>query len=369
MKKYVLNSNSEIQMPNQRQRPNANGIARSSILPFGFESISSLRFRASLVIGFFGSCYWWLCVREAVGSFAGRCRSEHIFKNYSYPFNVKTGMRISILWVFLLFQASCFSERPGIRAESRRPLPNSTYTNGLGMVFVPIPPGTFVMGSPSDDPGRDADETMHTVTISEGFYMQTTEVTQGQWLELMGDNPSYFKGCGMDCPVENVSWVDSQLFIRRLNDREGTNKYRLPTEAEWEYACKAGSETAFANGKIEERLCGYEPNLDKMGWYCGNSGKSLHPVARKQPNVWGLYDMHGNVWEWCEDRSDWEGKSVVTDTYRDPVVDPVGRIGAGRVNRGGAWTSYARFCRSSFRNRSDPHSRKNSLGFRLARRW
>ncbi|MFC1816055.1 formylglycine-generating enzyme family protein [Thermodesulfobacteriota bacterium] len=113
----------------------------------------------------------------------------------------------------------------------------------------------------------------------------------------MGSNLSYFKNCGDDCPVENVSWSDAQEFIRKLNQRESSGTYRLPTKAEWEPAARAWSDTAFANGGISELKCGYDNNLDAMGWYCGNANRKTHAVAQKQPNAWGLYDMHGNVWE------------------------------------------------------------------------
>jgi len=158
-----------------------------------------------------------------------------------------------------------------------------TFTNSIGMKFVYMPPGTFTMGSPPGELGRDSDEIQHRVTLSEGFYMQTTEVTQGQWRSIMGTNSSYFENCGDSCPVDEVSWEDCQEFIRRLNQKEKSNKYRLPTEAEWEYACRAGNTTAFANGDITETGCGYDPNLAAMGWYCGNSGKKTHPVAQKNP--------------------------------------------------------------------------------------
>jgi len=146
----------------------------------------------------------------------------------------------------------------------------SQFTNPLGMTFNLIPAGTFTMGSPEDEPGRNDNETQHQVTLTQAFYMQTTEVTQGQWEAVMGENPSSFQDCGDNCPVEAVFWDDIQGFIAKMNER-GEGTYRLPTEAEWEYAARAGSTTAFANGGIPETVCGYDPNLDEMGWYCGNS--------------------------------------------------------------------------------------------------
>ena len=190
----------------------------------------------------------------------------------------------------------------------------------------------------------------------------------------MGSNPLYFYDCGADCPVETVSWNDIQEFITALNAR-GEGTYRLPTEVEWEYSARAGSTTAFANGDITELYCDYDPNLDWMGWYCGNSGviysgcydasdwggpacAGTHTVAQKQSNVWGLYDMHGNVWEWCHD---WYGDYTI-----DSMTDPVGpSTGYTRVRRGGGWSDYARSCRSANRYYVRPDSRGSYMGFRV----
>jgi formylglycine-generating enzyme required for sulfatase activity len=196
--------------------------------------------------------------------------------------------------------------------------PQETWTNDFGMTFVLIQPGTFVMGSPEGETGRDSDEVQHNVTLTQKYYLQTTEVTQGQWKAVMGSNPSYFSSCGDDCPVEQVSWEDAQAFIEKLNLHENANRYSLPTEAQWEYAARAGSTTALANGNLVETNCSLDTNLNAMGWYCGNGDDKTHPVAQKQPNSWGLYDMHGNVWEWCQD---WYG------SYPDiSVTDPGGGI-------------------------------------------
>ncbi len=234
-----------------------------------------------------------------------------------------------------------------------------TLTNSLGMDFVYIEPGTFMMGSPTDEPSRDSDETQHQVTLTKRFYMQTTEVTQGQWTAVMGSNPSYFSSCGDNCPVEQVSWNDAQDFIMALNAM-GEGAYRLPTEAEWEYAARAGSTTALANGGITELYCDHDPNLDAMGWYCGNAGGTPHPVAQKQPNAWGLYDMHGNVWEWCQDR--------YGNYLSEAMINPEGpSSGSSRVWRGAGWSSDARNCRSAVRYYLNPDVRYNNLGFRLVR--
>ena len=229
-------------------------------------------------------------------------------------------------------------------------------TNSLGMTFNLIPAGIFTMGSPSDEPGRDNDETQHQVTLSQSFYMQTTELTQAQWTAVMGSNPSYFSGCS-DCPVEQVSWDDVQTFITELNTW-GEGAYRLPTEAEWEYAARAGTTTAFANGDISVTDCSYDPNLDVMGWYCYNSS-STQSVAQKNPNAWGLYDMHGNVVEWCQD---WYGAYT-----SGPVTDPTGPpSGSSLVIRGGSWEIGASTCRSAYRFTKTSSGGHWDMGFRLA---
>jgi len=203
-----------------------------------------------------------------------------------------------------------------------------------------------MMGSPESEPDRDADERRHQVTLTKGCYMQTTEVTQGQWRAVMGTNPSKFSNCGDNCPVESVSWDDAQGFIRKLNQKENTNKYCLPTEAQWEYAARAGTTGAYAG------------NLDSMGWHSNNSGSRTHPVAQKQSNAWGLYDMHGNVWEWVQDRKG----DYPTNSATDPTGSSSGSI---RVSRGGCWNFHARYCRSAIRFNYSPGLRYYYLGFRL----
>jgi len=199
---------------------------------------------------------------------------------------------------------------------------------------VRIPTGTFLMGSPPIGVDRyDSREIQHEVTINNPFEMMIYPVTQDLWQAVMGNNPSHFNG--QDLPVENVSWEDSQEFIKRLNQMAITNKYRLPTEEEWEYACRAGSNNA-RYGKIEE-----------IAWYDGNSGGKTHPVGRKQPNAWGLYDMLGNVWEWCE------------SCYTGPSS-------FGRVMRGGSWVSDAHNCRATLQIYDTGYG-NDDLGFRLVR--
>jgi formylglycine-generating enzyme required for sulfatase activity len=189
--------------------------------------------------------------------------------------------------------------------------------------------------------------------------MQTTEVTQGQWQAVMGSNPANSKSCGADCPVEQVSWNAIQTFIATLNGL-GDGHYRLPTEAEWEYAARAGSITAFANGEITQPT-GNDPVLNLMGWYTQNRGSTTHAVGSQDANEWGLYDMHGNVWEWVQD---WYGPYG-----SKAVVDPQGPTNTRlfRVFRGGGWYDYARGCRSATRSKDTPGSSYDNRGFRLLR--
>jgi formylglycine-generating enzyme required for sulfatase activity len=171
----------------------------------------------------------------------------------------------------------------------------------------------------------------------------------------MGNNPSLFKDCGDDCPVENVSWGDVQGFIRRLNQIEGVDKYRLPTEAEWEFACRSGSTNKYSFGDNENELGDY-------AWYDKNSNRQTHPVAQKRPNAWGLYDMHGNVSEWCQDWYD----DYPTGTVTDPKGPPSGQH---TVLRGGSWLSNASVVQAAFRGEDYPIVRCNDIGFRLVRNF
>ena len=239
------------------------------------------------------------------------------------------------------------------------------------MKFTLVPAGTFLMGSTDADKAAQSDERpQHEVRITKAFYLGIHEVTQGQYQAVTGENPSYFKGSD-DLPVENVSWLDAVQFCNKLSEREslrpyyrkegdqvtiaGGNGYRLPTEAEWEYACRAGSGTAYGFGDDAARL-------GEFAWFKGNSGDKTHPVGQKQPNAFGLYDMHGNVWEWC-----WDGYDP--DYYkRSPVDDPSGPVdGSNRVFRGGGWNCAAENCRAAYRNGNTPTNAINSLGLRLAR--
>jgi uncharacterized repeat protein (TIGR01451 family) len=227
-----------------------------------------------------------------------------------------------------------------------------TFTNTVGMEFVTIPAGEFEMGSPSDEEGRKENEgPVHHVNIEKAFHMGKYEVTQKQWRAIMGDNPSWFMG-GDSLPVEWVSWNEVQEFIKKLNEKEGTDKYRLPSEAEWEYACRAGTITRYSFGDSESKLGDY-------AWYSDNSDKKTHPVGQKKPNSWGLYDMHGNVWEWVQDS--WH------DGYNGAPADGSAWEGDGadRVIRGGCWHDFARSCRSANRVHVGPGLSYRDLGFRL----
>ena len=227
-------------------------------------------------------------------------------------------------------------------------LPAQPIVNSIGMTFVPIQPGDFVMGSPDTEEWRRNDETQHKVRITTAFYLQTTEVTQQQWQAVMGNNPSKFKGDNL--PVESVSWDDAVAFCDKLRDME-CKRYRLPTEAEWEYACRAGSTGP----------CAGTGRLDDMGWHHDNAGEMTHPVAMKQANAWGLYDMHGNVFEWCADWYDFGSNPAV-----DPVADPKGpATGSVRVSRGGSWFTPPAGCRSASGCAGSPAQGVANVGFRV----
>jgi formylglycine-generating enzyme required for sulfatase activity len=235
--------------------------------------------------------------------------------------------------------------------------------------FVWIPPGKFLMGSPPYESDRGSDEApLHEVTLSKGFWLGKTEVTQAQWERVMGSNPSYFKGA--EWPVERVSWVDATEFCVKLSQASG-GKYTLPTEAQWEYAARAGSTMAYCYGSSVSPLKSY-------GWYNGNSGKQTHPVAQKLPNAWGLYDMHGNVQEWCQDwyAQDYYGASPAADptgpasgAYRPSgsnLLDyPVSS--SSRVLRGGSHRTHAKNLRSANRNNDAQEGHDNRNGLRVVR--
>lgn len=234
------------------------------------------------------------------------------------------------------------------------------YINPFGMKFIRVPAGTFVMGSPETEIRRDVNEIQHEVTLTQPFYLQSTEVTQQQWAAVMGTYPSHFENCGMDCPVENVRYSDVKKFLKRLNQMESTIHYRLPTEAEWEYAARAGTNSAFFNGPmVIEGDFSTNPYLDSVGWYYRNSRHAPHRVAQKSANAWGFFDMHGNVWEWC---SDWQRPYPF-----HAEMDPKGaKFAKAKIRRGGSWAYYPEYNRSAYRSWFDPEDTKPDIGFRVA---
>ncbi|MDR0521696.1 MAG: formylglycine-generating enzyme family protein [Planctomycetaceae bacterium] len=249
---------------------------------------------------------------------------------------------------------------------------------GVDFAFRYCPAGTFTMGSPNSEKNRRDEEAQHEVQLTKGFWLGETEVTQEQWEKITGQNPSHFKGRTL--PVESVSWNDCQKYIEQLNNNvpEGY-KFALPTEAQWEYACRAGSKTAYYFGDDNKQLGDYT-------WYHANSDKKTHEAGTKKANAWGLHDMHGNVWEWC---SDWYGKyygnsqleknltPAGKNLYGEDLpkeqlvvkttVDPTGASsGLRRVFRGGSWLSGTEYCRSAYRDYySVPGDSISILGLRL----
>jgi formylglycine-generating enzyme required for sulfatase activity len=227
-----------------------------------------------------------------------------------------------------------------------------TFKNSLEMMMVKIPEGSFRMGG--DMTAEQADENenpRHQVRIKSSFYVGQYAVTQSQWEAVMGDNPSEFPGALH--PVERVSWNDAREFIKKLNAVEKKGIYRLPSEAEWEYAARAGSQTTYCFGNDSSELESY-------AWYKKNSDRQTHAVGQLLPNAWGLYDMHGNVHEWCQD---WYEKTYYS---KSPSVDPPGPPkGLAKISRGGDWGSDDWYCRCAIRSLSSPDRRGNRLGFRL----
>jgi formylglycine-generating enzyme required for sulfatase activity len=309
-----------------------------------------------------------------------------------------TQRSLHVFWVMLLLiafegcsrtldQSSTFDQSSTLESNSS---PRETITNSIGMKLVLIPKGTFTMGSPIKEAGRRENEVQHQVTITKDYYLGVTEVTQGQYEKVMGTNPSWFQGNEVqgnssNHPVEKVSWFDAVDFCEKLSHLPEEDKagrvYRLPTEAEWEYACRAGSKAAYSFGANSKSLGDY-------AWFGNNSGSkeldsdalwaklknnpqeyidtllsagcATHPVGEKKANAWDCYDMHGNVWEWC---SDWYGEYP-----KGAVSDPTGpKVGSLRVNRGGSCYLDAANCVSALRSGVTPvEDRGNNLGFRLA---
>ncbi len=268
-----------------------------------------------------------------------------------------------VLFAFLIAVSGCGEGDDGNPAgDTNDPAPGTEQDFELGdtgvmITMVWIPAGTFDMGSPDTEQDRQSDEgPIHTVTISEGFWLGKYEVTQAQWESIMGAWDFYFDG-NPTHPAEFVSWNDIMNdFLPDINDTETGAPWRLPTEAQWEYAARAGTTTRFC--------CGDDPSyseIDQYAWYWDNSGGTTHPVGQKLPNAWSLYDMSGNVFEWC---SDWYGENYYSSS---PSADPTGpSTSTYRVVRGGSWAHYVRFCRSALRSPGPP-IRSEFIGFRLVR--
>ena len=265
--------------------------------------------------------------------------------------------KLGLLLLMLLIAVWCEDSTHGVP-------PIESITNTLDMQLNLIPAGTFLMGSPAGEPDREDKEHQHEVTISKAFYMQTTEVTQGQWKALMGTEPwkgqefSKYVKEGTNYPAVYVSWDDAITYCKKLSEKEGKT-YRLPTEAEWEYACRAGSKTTWNFGNDQNALGDY-------AWYANNAWdigeKYAHQVGLKNPNAFGLYDMHGNVWEWCYD---YYGQNYYNQSREKNPTGP--ESGSHRVFRGGSWRFGIPLTRSAYRARLSAGYSHGMDGFRLVR--
>jgi len=245
-------------------------------------------------------------------------------------------------------------------AEARLPIEKKIdLGNEVNMVVVFVPAGEFEMGSPMEELKRDSDEAQHHIKLTKAFYIGKFEVTQIQYRVLVNDNPSKFGGDNL--PVDNVNWYEAMRFLKKLSDKTGL-KFRLPTEAEWEYACRAGTTTAFNTGTtIDSDLANYDATEPYADGIIGKELKRTSKVGSYPANAFGLYDMHGNVWEWCSDIYD-------EDYYKvTPLNDPKGPAEqeGDRVIRGGAWNEEAYKCRSADRNDRGPKANQPTIGFRV----
>ena len=249
-----------------------------------------------------------------------------------------------LVFILLMLPAISFAQSVDISDDQKAKAGDTQKFDGVEFVYIPS--GSFTMGSPIIAKSNETDKTQHRVTISKGYWLSKYEVTQSEWESVMGENPSQSKASNY--PVENVSFDDIQGYLAK----KGTG-YRLPTESEWEYACRAGSTTTFSFGDSSS-------DLGRYAWHSGNSGNKTHAVGQKLPNAWGLYDMHGNVWEWCSD--------LYGEYPKGHVIDPTGAPwGPYRIIRGGSLRNCSIIARSYNRGNDNPEDRYFNSGFRLAR--
>lgn len=268
----------------------------------------------------------------------------------------KTVILNFLLILFIAFSELCFADQVQAPAGCDSSIVKEL-KNSFAMTFVYIEPGRFRMGSPLSEKGRDRNEIQRMKTLQNGFYIQTTEVSQGQWISIMGNNPAEFDNCGTDCPIDNISWNEIQIFVDTLNQKDKNYIYRLPTEVEWEYVCRSGNMTPFYTGQcLPATAANYNGNEPFSGCRKGEFRERTLPVGSFAPNAWGVFDMHGNVKEFCSAKQpNYLMKTILNNKTwgKDPVL------------RGGSWLSSARKCRSAFRYHVTPNERSNEFGFRL----
>ena len=272
-------------------------------------------------------------------------------------------MKIILVSLFLCISSVVYAVEPeqsfkgavAVKPDAKQKVAAKDIVKADSMIeLVKIPAGCFMMGSAPLVHGEDDELPVHKVCLST-FSIGKYEITQGQWRKIMGNNPSNSVGCGVDCPVEQVSWNDTQNFIAKLNAISGKS-YRLPTEAEWEYAARSGGkdEKWAGTGDVKE--------LDSLAWFGQNSDGHIHPVGKKKPNSFGLYDMSGNVYEWC---SDWYNDQYYATSSASQGVPQGPASGTMRVFRGGSWLNNSDFSRSTYRHSINPGFKNDDIGFRL----